>query len=391
MRLKTNAPLILYLVHDVSEPAVRRRILMLTTGGAKVSLAGFRRTDEQVEQVEGIEPIDLGQTQNGNFKQRIMSVFKTLLNLETKFCNQLSPDIIVARNLEMLSIAVALRSKFGDTNTRIIYECLDIHRLMLRTDPIGFSLRKLETVLSKNASMVITSSPGFVRHYFDPISGIDRDIQIVENKHLELEAGPQQKLGLLRKKEPNTPWKIGWFGALRCKQSLKVLSEFVNSKNGEFEVILRGIPSLDVLEDFHNYIEHQPYMRFEGRYKNPEDLYEIYHEVDFSWVIDFFEVGQNSEWLLPNRLYESCRFAAVPISLKRTEVGRYLSQHNLGISLTEATSQALSEAFDRLTGASYQKLQNAIIDHPRRTWIYKDQDCKNLVKIMAGDPLHAMA
>ncbi len=391
MRLKTNAPLILYMVHDVSEPAVRRRILMLTTGGAKVCLAGFRRTDEQVKDVEGIDPIDLGQTQNGNFKQRIISVFKTLFHLEARFRDQLTPDIIVARNLEMLSIAVALRAKFGDSDIRIIYECLDIHRLMLRSDPIGLGLRKLEALLTKNATMVITSSPGFIRHYFDPISGIDRDIQIVENKHLELEAGPQQNSGLLRKKEPNTPWKIGWFGALRCKRSLQVLSEFVNSKHGEFEVILRGIPSLDVLEDFHNFIEHQPYMRFEGRYKNPEDLYEIYHEVDFSWVIDFFEVGQNSEWLLPNRLYESCRFAAVPISLKRTEVGRYLSQHNLGISLTEATSQALNDVFDGLTDVSYQKLQNVIFDHPQHTWVYKDHDCKNLVQMIAEKPSHAFA
>ncbi|TIU76079.1 MAG: glycosyl transferase family 1, partial [Mesorhizobium sp.] len=35
---------VLYLVHDVSDPAVRRRIQMLKAGGAGVTLAGFRRT-----------------------------------------------------------------------------------------------------------------------------------------------------------------------------------------------------------------------------------------------------------------------------------------------------------------------------------------------------------
>ena len=34
---------VLYLVHDLFDPAVRRRVMMLRAGGAKVTLAGFRR------------------------------------------------------------------------------------------------------------------------------------------------------------------------------------------------------------------------------------------------------------------------------------------------------------------------------------------------------------
>ena len=36
---------ILYFVHDLADPAVRRRVLMLQAGGALVTLAGFRRDD----------------------------------------------------------------------------------------------------------------------------------------------------------------------------------------------------------------------------------------------------------------------------------------------------------------------------------------------------------
>ncbi|TIW13849.1 MAG: glycosyl transferase family 1, partial [Mesorhizobium sp.] len=53
---------VLYLVHDVSDPAVRRRIIMLKAGGAQVTLAGFRRIASPVADVEGLRPIDLGAT-----------------------------------------------------------------------------------------------------------------------------------------------------------------------------------------------------------------------------------------------------------------------------------------------------------------------------------------
>ena len=40
---------ILYLVHDLSDPAVRRRVIMLQAGGAKVTVAGFRRAQDSGE------------------------------------------------------------------------------------------------------------------------------------------------------------------------------------------------------------------------------------------------------------------------------------------------------------------------------------------------------
>ena len=37
---------ILYLVHDLNDPSVRRRVLMLAAGGAEVVLAGFQPSGE---------------------------------------------------------------------------------------------------------------------------------------------------------------------------------------------------------------------------------------------------------------------------------------------------------------------------------------------------------
>jgi hypothetical protein len=55
---------ILYLVHDLADPAVRRRVTMLEAGGATVTLAGFRRGPVP-ERVDGPAPIELGRTEDG--------------------------------------------------------------------------------------------------------------------------------------------------------------------------------------------------------------------------------------------------------------------------------------------------------------------------------------
>ncbi len=39
---------ILYLVHDLYDPAVNKRILMLKSGGAEVTVAGFRRMAQEI-------------------------------------------------------------------------------------------------------------------------------------------------------------------------------------------------------------------------------------------------------------------------------------------------------------------------------------------------------
>ncbi|RUW24120.1 glycosyl transferase family 1, partial [Mesorhizobium sp. M4B.F.Ca.ET.013.02.1.1] len=86
---------VLYLVHDVSDPAVRRRITMLRAGGAKVTLAGFRRTTSPVADIEGLRPIDLGATRDGRFGQRLAAVAKAAFGIGAKLAAMPRPDLII--------------------------------------------------------------------------------------------------------------------------------------------------------------------------------------------------------------------------------------------------------------------------------------------------------
>ncbi|WP_198521532.1 glycosyltransferase [Rhizobium sullae] len=372
-------PRVLYLVHDLSDPAVRRRLIMLTRGGATVDLAGFARTKIPGD-IEGINPVNLGKTADGRFVQRSWAVLKAMARLRSVLAGASKPDVIVARNLETLVLANRANRYFGGS-VPIVYECLDIHRLLIGMGPVGRSMRLAERWFGRSVTAIVTSSPAFKSNYFDVQSFLKVPVVIVENKVV-----PPPREGLLPvpQKLEGRPWRIGWFGALRCRKSLKLLARFSRMANGRFEIVLRGRPAYREFSDFDAFVENEPFMRFCGPYRNPEDLGAIYGEVDFAWAADFFEEGLNSKWLLPNRLYEGCLYGAVPIAVQGTETAEALRRNNIGLILSDATPFALSMAMEGLDVQRFKRLKSAIAACDRRNWAIDEADCKDLVAWLAG-------
>jgi len=373
---------VLYLVHDLSDPAVRRRMLMLREGGASVVVAGFRRTAGPVADVAGTTPIDLGRTRDGRFAQRLAAVAGASASLRTKLAGVRKPDLIIARNLEMLALAVRARSVLG-AGIPIVYECLDIHRLLLRDDLLGKAMRRAERHLARRAALLITSSPAFIRHYFRPRRQVNAPIELLENKFFEpgFQAVHRERAAEI---PAAPPWRIGWFGALRCSRSLALLSDFSQRAGGNFEIILRGRPALSEFPDFHASVDADPFVSFLGPYRNPEDMDAVYGDVHFAWLIDFFEDGLNSKWLLPNRLYEGCRFGAVPIALAGTETAAFLEARGIGLILPEPSVRALERLLGGLTPEAFRRLRANVLAHERSTFAADGRDCRRLVTRLAG-------
>ncbi|TCL71119.1 glycosyl transferase family 1 [Rhizobium sp. BK251] len=374
---------ILYFVHDLADPAVRRRVLTLQAGGAKVTLAGFRRDTNELAAIHGVTPIELGRTQDAQFAQRIVAVAKSSMRLRATLRHVEKPDVIIARNLEMLAVANRARSIFGG-DTPIAYECLDIHRLLLRGDIAGKVIRTAERHLGSNAGLLLTSSPAFVENYFRRLSSLDLPVMLLENKVIALEESADETAVAPRAPKEGEPWKIGWFGALRCRKSLKLLAEFSRRMEGRYEIVLRGRPAYTEFEDFDGFVRNEPFINFHGPYKNPEDLPTIYNEVQFFWAIDFFEEGLNSSWLLPNRLYEGCLHGAVPIAMSGTETARFLAARNMGLALERADAAHIESRLGDMDERRYRDAFDTVAAHDRKHWITDRADCLALVDRLAS-------
>lgn len=367
-----------YLVHDLGDAAVSKRIRMMKHAGANLSLAGFYRSEKSPVRIEDISPTGFAKTANGGFLNRILNVLKTCFTIKKHVHLFENTDIIVARNLEMLAIAGRAKSALG-LNATIIYESLDIHRLLLRNDPIGIILRKIEKRLAKHVDKLWTSSPAFIEEYFEARNNLALPIQLVENKIFDPEGQFSSTNPTSLDTQP--PWVIGWFGAIRCSKSLDSLTNLAKTMDGRVKIIIRGKPSYDQIPDFDDIIAASDYISFEGAYKNPDDLASIYGQTHFTWAIDMFEEGLNSSWLLPNRLYEGGAFDAVPIAIESVETGRMITNMNIGITIPDANIDTLKQLFENMTPENYTALKQKSQSIAKTRWFHDDQECHSLLEI----------
>ena len=262
---------------------------------------------------------------------------------------------------------------------------------MLREDAVGRAMRGAEQHWGRQASLLLTSSPAFLSNYFDIHGG--PPAEIVENKVLWDGGERGRNPALVAPAEG--PLRIGWYGALRCARSLQALSGLANDMGGDVEVVLRGRPALTEFDDFHASVSGQPHLRFDGAYRNPGDLAAIYSQVHLAWAIDFFEVGKNSQWLLPNRIYEGCLHGAIPVALAGTETAAFIERQGIGIVLPDIEPQTLRAVLGGLTPERLATLAAAVAVRDPSHFAASPADCRALVDKLAGlrhaEPLAAEA
>ena len=365
---------ILYLAHNLDDSAIWRRVAMLQRGGATIAVAGFRRGVGALAQ----QAVVLGQTHNSKLLERAGTVLRTLPRIADKLTQAgvPDPDVIIARNLEMLVLGRALLRRYPAA--RLVYELLDVHRLMLGSSFASRALRQVEGYLMRHCALVLISSPGFEDMYLRPNFSRVPPTMLIENKPF---ATPDLRLDRAPARTPGGPIVIGWSGILRCAWSLEELDRITRAAPGRYRVLLRGKPALDVVPEFHKIVAANPDMTFGGAYQWPRDLAEVYGPCDLSWLIDRYEADGNSEWLLPNRLYEGGLFGAVPIALASNQLGRRLVALDCG--LLAADPEAVQPMLAALTPEDIERARAEVTGLPRSTWLADDEDCRALTDAIA--------
>lgn len=366
---------ILYMAPDLSDPAVDRRRTMLEAGGAAVAVAGFLRGEAPDPPADWAAE-RLGRTRDAALAQRALMVLRRLMEPWALQRRVRGMDAVVARNLEMLVLAWAGLA-LGRNRTRLCYEVLDIHRVMLGQGLKSRLLRGVEGLLLKRVDLIILSSDAFDRAYFQTLQPTAAPRLLVENKVLILHG----KTPTVRPAPSPPPWRIGWFGMLRCRRSLELLGRLVASRPGLIEVDIRGRPSAAVFgDDFEAAVAQWPGLTFHGPYR-PEALAEAYGAVHFVWAVDFYEAGQNSDWLLPNRLYEGSVHGRPLIAQSGVETGRWLAAHAAGALFRDLDAE-LAVFFDQLTLLGYQAQAEAVAQLPRSDLVADRHDCRRLVQTL---------
>jgi hypothetical protein len=131
-----------------------------------------------------------------------------------------------------------------------------------------------------------------------------------------------------------------------------------------------------------------PHVYFAGPYRNPAELAAVYGDVHFTWAVDYYDSGQNSSWLLPNRIYEGSLYGSVPITSAAVETGRWLTKWGIGVVLDEPLEPKLTDFFRRLDHERYFKLVQTVEALPRSELVSSRSECRELVEALCRPSAH---
>ena len=372
---------IAYFVHDLNDAAVVRRVRMLVEGGHGVDLVGFRRSTSWPAQVEGARTYDLGRTADGRLAARAGLVLRHALAPAKLRRIAVHADVLIGRNLEALVLAARVRLP----GQRLVYECLDIHRLLLGRGLATRLLHGVEGWAMRGLDQLVVSAPAFRDAYFRERRGYAGPTLLLENKvpgGRAVQALPLPPGGVAGR-----PWVIGWFGMLRCRRTLACLADIARGSGGAVEICIAGKPSLAEFPDFAGVVAGMPGVRYMGPYA-PEDLPRLYARAHFIWAIDWFEDGLNSRWLLPNRLYEGLAHGAVPIALAEVATGAWLTARGLGLVLDEPSVE-LPKLLADMTPSQFQTLRAAVRSMPQSDVVMGREEAAAALMAMLGAEAHA--
>lgn len=369
--------------HNVADAAVRRRVRGFEGDGFDIVGFMMRRGDDAPgsEFKPDWKNYILGTTYDGKFLQRVGSVFSGAELAAAEREELAKCDVIYARNLEMVALAFLAKRKTG-LKIPVIYECLDVHRLLSREDALGLMVRGIEGSFLPRTRRLVVSSPGFIENHFERrFRGRYKPV-LVENR---LAAGEDYGQRPSREAPPAAEsLRIGWIGILRCKKSLGLLVDLAKTLGPRVQIVMHGKVAKTEIPDFDQQIQGIENVQFHGKYRSPEDLSKIYSGLDLIWAGDFMEKGYNSDWLLPNRLYEGGYYAVPPITVSKTEtdkwardrggVGFTVDRDNLGPELATLVAGLLADR----TGIPERRTR--LLDLPDSTFIQPRGELRALIE-----------
>lgn len=356
---------------DAAEAAQIRRMRSYLACGFDVAGFMMRRANMNRDFEPFWDNTHLYDTENESPGRRLAAVLGSILKLRAHRDKLAGADVIVARNLDMLAIAVAAR-RMIKPRPALIYECLDIHGLMTNPGVKGRMVRAAERRLLAQTSAIMISSPAFHREYFGPVQGWDGPVSVVENK-LWIDNGALRRPAPPTESVPDDwsverPMVIGWVGTLRCARSLALLAEAADRLGPRLQVAMHGVVHGHAIPEFDRVLAARPNMTWHGPYDYPDDLARIYGACDLVWSQDLWQWGTNSTWLLPNRIYEASYFGCPSLAVDGSETGRRVGD-GLGWTIPGPDPEALVELLSRLTPAEVFDRRTSLISRPEAEFL----------------------
>jgi succinoglycan biosynthesis protein ExoL len=310
----------------------------------------------------------------------------TLLGLRKRLVRA---SCFYARNVDQLMLAIFAR-KLLRARAWITYEVLDIQPAFVGKGLRARLLRLIERWCLTQVSLIVVSSPGFMRSYYEPIQRYRGNWFLLENK-LHASAVPalsaaREALSARNERNHGYKWVVSYAGLIRGQRTFDLIARL--AERFETEVLFRfhGILTTVDPDIFAATIERQPNMLYCGEYVNPRDLVDIYRDTDFVWAIDLENADNNSRWLLPCRFYEAGYLGLPCLAARDFEVGRKVEALGAGWAFPDPFEDTLTAFLTDVTPEEYGEKRRRLSELPASTFIAGD-DAAALCHFISDDAI----
>lgn len=363
---------------DVAENSQIRRIRAMAAAGHDIHSFTMRRQHMNLDFEPDWPNTHLFNTRAENLPLRLAVIAGSVLKMTGHAARLRRADMIFARNLDMLAIAWAAKAMAGATRVPLVYECLDINGALCGDGAKSRVMRAAERFLLARTALLVVSSPSFVSEYFEAMQGYRGPWALWENK---LAAGaPLPPRPKRRATAPDgEPLRLGWVGTIRCAPSLALLAEVADRMGPAVRIEIFGIVHHHAVPDFEAVIGARDNMIYHGPFDYPGDLAGLYGACDLVWSQDLWQQGNNSDWLLPNRIYEASWAGCPSIAVAGTETGRRVANDALGWVIDAPEPTALVSLLQRLTRREIQERGQALLNRPAEDFVQSGGDIDSVI------------
>ncbi|MFW6389941.1 MAG: hypothetical protein ACOCZT_02380 [Halanaerobiales bacterium] len=339
---------------------------LLSKEGAEVKILSFDR-EYYSGKLFFEDYISLGSIEHGNYLKRLLPFLKSLRTIRTNIKNS---DVIYCFGLDTFLLGW-LASKFISSSPKLVYEVGDIRKILTKDKLMSKILRVIQKFLTRKADLLAVTSEDYVTGYFENMLGLsDLNYKVMENKIAKNEMPVYQND---KKITDENILKIGYFGVLRCPKSWEILKKIAIQSKGKIEIVLRGIPR--GIKDFYETLEKVPNIIYNGEYKSPDDLPEMYTNVDLVWACYPYqreEVG-NWRWARTTRFYEACYFKRPLITQDNTADSRVVEEYNIGATVSLERTEETANRVLNISTEEIQKWYNNLYELPEEICVYTDE------------------
>lgn len=322
---------VVFILNAISSPIYIKRIDEFVENGYDVDVYGFDR--------------GLG-VSSSNYKINVIGEFGASLSYGKRLPIMTKAIKRVVENYKqkdviyyLFQLDVALAFRLCTSYTKYIYEEPDMMHTYLNNSVIKRLFEWFDKYIIRRSLLSVFTSEGFLQYHYG--EQWPSNVALIPNK-----LNPTILSTTPKEKEKNQGrLRIGFVGMLRYKSIKSFIATFC-SNYPDYDFIVYGKindKEKQTFEELNNY----PNYHFNGAFKNPDDLPEIYSNLDL--VLATYDTDyENVCYAEPNKIYEAIYFETPIIVSKGTFLEDKVKKLGIGFSLNAMDPKEIMGLIDSI-------------------------------------------